>query len=148
MQQLEEIFGLIKDTPHNINYNRLRQELINLRNVINYIIEQTELSSNKDVEIIDARTSDFKNIVFGTLKQRLEAIESDNKYFWKEEHIVLEGENTITLENTYVPGMDLEIYDTTYQVRWLEEENWNISGQTITFTSLMPETLKFIIKAT
>ncbi len=66
-------------------------------------------------------------------------------YKWIERHIVSVGSNTITLENPYIAGQELIIFDDENGFKWTKDKHWTISGQTIEFLSSMVEDLTFAI---
>lgn len=111
---------------------------------IDELTTNQDLNPDKDSELLDARNSVLYG-AFTTLVDRLEAIETREKYFFKEEHTVLEGNNSITLANIPENEHELLIYDTTFGCVWEEENHWNRVGQEITFTSEMPKDLTFRI---
>lgn len=131
--------GKVKDA---LNELKNEDEAINSR-IDNLIINQ-DLNPDKDAELLDMRNSSLHGD-FATGDARLEAIETRSKYFSREIHTILTGANTITLTNLPENNHKLLIYDKKYGCIWDEEIHWTRSGATITFTSLMPEDLNFVV---
>lgn len=78
------------------------------------------------------------------IDNRLIAEETGSKYFWIEEHTILQGDNTLTLINTYGVDDVLVVKDRQYGLEWFSPENYTLVGQVMTFDT-MAETLTFRI---
>ena len=64
-------------------------------------------------------------------------------YIWVEEKSITKGNNSLTLTNAVGVGHKLLVKDLTYGVEWFKDLHWDRSGQTLTFTSSMPQNLTF-----
>lgn len=68
-------------------------------------------------------------------------------YKWEETHTVLEGDDTITLNNQVDAGDVLFVFDKHFGVFWYEGVHWNLNNGDIVFTSNMPIDLDFEVLA-
>ncbi len=125
--------------------NNVRTALNALHNRVESIIAQSSLDPNKDQELVDARHSVYKEVIYDNLKERLDGMDLAPKYFWIEEHEVLEGNDTITFVKPLLSNQELIVVDMTYNVNWFKTLHYTVSGQTLTFLSPMPEDLNFRI---